>query len=67
MEQKRWAISQSQDREWMQNLPLIVEFIGHFNCLNMKLYGRNKLITDIYDSIHAFELKLQLWETAIRE
>ncbi|MBN3276268.1 GTD2A protein, partial [Polyodon spathula] len=58
------AMPELQDDEWMQDPAFMVSITEHLNCLNTKMQGRNKLV---YDSIHAFEIKLQLWEMQISE
>ncbi len=33
----------------------------HLNVLNTKMQGRSKVVTEYYDCIRAFEMKLDLW------
>lgn len=41
----------------------MVDITEHLNNLNKMLQGRKKIVTQYYDSICAFKLKLGLWET----
>jgi len=38
---------------------------GHLNSLNKELKGKDKLITEMFESIKAFRIKLQLWENQL--
>lgn len=51
-----------QSTQWMQDLAFLVDATEHINNLNKMLEGRNKVVTQDYDSIRAFKLKLSLWE-----
>ncbi len=39
----------------------MVDVTEHLNVLNTKMQGHNKVVTEYYDCIHAFEMKLDLW------
>ena len=39
-----------------------VDVKEHLNALNVKLQGRKQLITEMRDSVKAFQMKLRLWE-----
>ena len=43
----------------------MVNVTEHLNILNKQLQGRNKIVTQFYDSILAFKLKLSLWKTQL--
>lgn len=51
--------------EWMQDLAFMVDVTEHLNNLNKQLQGRNKVVTQYYDSTRSFKLKLLLWETQL--
>ena len=42
-----------------------MDITEHLNNLKKTLQGRKKVVTQYYDSIHAFKLKLTLWETQL--
>ena len=65
MEAKGKPVLKLHSREWMQNLAFMVDVTKHLNTLNKQLQGRNKIVTQFYDSIFAFKLKLPLWETQL--
>jgi hypothetical protein len=39
---------------------------GHLNTLNKVLQGKDKLITEMFDSIKAFKDTLRLWENQLK-
>uniref|UniRef100_A0A673XCF5 Coiled-coil domain containing 186 n=1 Tax=Salmo trutta TaxID=8032 RepID=A0A673XCF5_SALTR len=43
----------------------MVDVTEHLNNLNKQLQGCNKVVTQYYDSIRSFKLKLSLWETQL--
>lgn len=65
MEKKGKPVLEFQSTEWMQDLAFMVDVTEHLNNLNKVLQGRNKVVTQYYDSICAFKLKLSLWETQL--
>lgn len=40
---------------------------AHLNTLNLQLQGCDLMITDMYDAVKAFQVKLLLWETQMRQ
>jgi hypothetical protein len=40
----------------------MVDITGHLNYLNLKLQGKQHVVTLLYDAINAFKTKLRLWE-----
>jgi len=56
-----------EDNEWVQDLAFMVDITEHLNHLNAKMQGRNKLVTEFYDCIRAFQMKLQLFERQLAE
>lgn len=67
MHEKGRDVQELNDSAWVQDLAFMVDMTEHLNYLNIKLQGRNKLVTDLHDSIHAFELKLNLFEGQLAE
>ena len=65
MEKKGKPVLEFQSTEWMQDLAFMVDITEHLNNLKKMLQGRNKVVTQYYDSICAFKLKLSLWETQL--
>ena len=49
------------DKIWLQDLALAVDIISQLSDLNLKLQGKNKLITQLYDEIKSFITNLSLW------
>jgi len=65
MEVKGKPIMELQCPLWLQDLAFMVDITEHLNNLNKMLQGRKKIVTQYYDSIRAFKLKLTLWETQL--
>lgn len=60
-------VQELNDNEWVQDLAFMVDITEHLNYLHTKLQGRNKLVTDLHDSIRAFEMKLDLFARQLAE
>ncbi|XP_042243372.1 general transcription factor II-I repeat domain-containing protein 2-like [Homarus americanus] len=56
-----------KDNEWVQDLTFMMDITEHLNYVNTKMQGRNKLVTDFYDCVRAFEMKIQLFERQLSE
>lgn len=65
MEKKGCPVKELKCKEWVQDLAFMVDITQHLNTLNTKLQGRNRVVTQYYDSISAFKMKLSLWETQL--
>ncbi|XP_073714947.1 general transcription factor II-I repeat domain-containing protein 2-like [Misgurnus anguillicaudatus] len=65
MEEKGKPVLEFHSVEWMQDLAFMVDVTEHLNNLNKQLQERNKVVTQYYDSIRSFKLKLSLWETQL--
>ncbi|XP_061686716.1 general transcription factor II-I repeat domain-containing protein 2-like, partial [Syngnathoides biaculeatus] len=61
MEKKGQPVKELQCHLWLQDLAFMVDITEHLNILNKMLQGRKKIVTQYYDSIRAFKLKLGLW------
>lgn len=51
-----------QDEEWLQNFVFLVNMMGHFKALNMRMQDWNEVVTEFYDAVRDLEMKLFLWE-----
>lgn len=49
----------------VKDLAFLVDITTHLNVLNVQLQGKNKVITNMCDSIQSFTMKLKLWETQL--
>lgn len=54
-----------KDESWLQDLAFAVDITAQLNDLNLKLQGKNKLITNLYDDIKCFITKLRLWKSQV--
>ena len=55
------------DPNWLLGLAFLADLTSHLNDLNVRLQGKDLLIPDMISSISAFEVKLRLWESQLRE
>ena len=62
MEVQRKPVPELQNEQWVNNLAFLTDLTSHLNELNVKLQGRERIITELYGSIQAFKQKLLLWE-----
>lgn len=62
MEKKGKPVTELQCTQWLRDLAFMVDITEHLNNLNKVLQGRKKIVTQYYESIRAFKLKLTLWE-----
>jgi hypothetical protein len=59
---KSTNIEELNDSNFIFDLAFLVDLTQYLNDLNIKLQGRDQLITALYSHIKAFEVKLKLWE-----
>ena len=55
------------DEVWLCRLGFLTDISSHLNELNLKLQGRDVLITNMEAHVRAFETKLILWEKQLRK
>ncbi|XP_035765588.1 general transcription factor II-I repeat domain-containing protein 2-like [Neolamprologus brichardi] len=65
MEEKGKPVLEFHCAEWMQDLAFMVDVTEHLSNLKKQLQGRNKVVTQYYDGIRSFKLKLLLWEAQL--
>ena len=46
-------------------LALLTDICSHLNDLNLKLQGKDVLVTDMFSHVAAFEVKLRLWQSQL--
>ena len=56
-----------RDEKWKCELAFLADITAHLNALNLQLQGRDRMITDMYDAVKAFQVKLILWETQMHQ
>lgn len=59
--------SSLEDEKWLSDLSFLCDITEYLNALNVKLQGRKQLITEMRDSVKAFQMKLGLWERQMRQ
>lgn len=63
MESKGKPVIEFDDENWLMDLAFLVDITTHLNELNVRLQGKNQLISNMFQIITAFELKLKLWQS----
>jgi hypothetical protein len=66
MESKGKPVIEFEDENWLMDLAFLVDITTHLNELNVRLQGKNKLISNMFQIITAFELKLKLWLSQVK-
>lgn len=64
---KQEDVSAIKTEDWHMDLLFLTDITEHLAELNLKLQGKNQIITDMYDHIRCFHLKLILFETQLTE
>lgn len=67
MQSKGQDLPQLSDTEWLCDLAFLVDLNTFLSDLNVKLQGHGKLISTLFDSVNAFQRKLQLLQGQLRE
>ena len=67
MEKKGAEVPAFADTLWMCNSARLVYTTENLNLPNVQLQGREQPINDIFQFVSAFETKLRLWETQLRD
>ena len=65
-EMKNNPFPQFNDKDWMCDFAFCVDITQHLNVLNSNLQGQNKVITEMFDKIKAFESKLRIWNRQLK-
>ncbi|UYV64814.1 hypothetical protein LAZ67_3002058, partial [Cordylochernes scorpioides] len=54
------------DQVWLQDFSFMVDITKHLSDLNLKLQGKDQIITNMCDQVNAFKCKLVLWEKKLK-
>jgi hypothetical protein len=63
---KNQDITLFSDTVWLQDLSFMVDITKHLSDLNLKLQGKDQIITNMCDQVNAFKCKLVLWEKQLK-
>jgi hypothetical protein len=61
MNEKGKVVAKLSDEKWLWDLALLCDISPHISDLNTKLQGPQKLISDIFGVVRAFEMKLKVF------
>ncbi|XP_029043251.1 general transcription factor II-I repeat domain-containing protein 2-like isoform X1 [Osmia bicornis bicornis] len=61
MELTGQSVPQLKDTQWLIDLAFLADLATHLNNLNLLLQEEGQIIVQLYDSICAFQMKIQLW------
>ncbi|UYV85098.1 hypothetical protein LAZ67_X004559 [Cordylochernes scorpioides] len=63
---KNQDITLFSDQVWLQDFSFMVDITKHLSDLNLKLQGKDQIITNMCDQVNAFKCKLVLWEKQLK-
>ncbi|XP_055377146.1 general transcription factor II-I repeat domain-containing protein 2-like [Condylostylus longicornis] len=63
---KNEDITLFSDQVWLQDFSFMVDITKHLSDLNLKLQGKDQIITNMCDQVNAFKCKLVLWEKQLK-
>ncbi|UYV78105.1 hypothetical protein LAZ67_16000132 [Cordylochernes scorpioides] len=63
---KNQDITLFSDQVWLQYFYFMVDITKHLSDLNLKLQGKDQIITNMCDQVNAFKCKLVLWEKQLK-
>ncbi|XP_067123999.1 nose resistant to fluoxetine protein 6-like [Centruroides vittatus] len=67
LETKNFECAELKGGQWINDLAFSVDITSHLNQLNLKLRGKNHVVTTLFDNINAFKQKLSLWRKQIEK
>lgn len=67
MHNKGREMPELSDTQWLCDFGFLCDITEHLDTLNVKMQGCKQVITEMYDSVKAFQLKLRLWEKQMQE
>ncbi|XP_067121590.1 general transcription factor II-I repeat domain-containing protein 2-like [Centruroides vittatus] len=67
LETKNYECAELKDGQWIKDLAFSVDITSYLNQLNLKLRGKNHVVTTLFDNINAFKQKLSLWRKQIEK
>jgi hypothetical protein len=59
---KKKNYPQLEDHEWVQDLMFFTDVMQHLQYLNLAIQGRNKVITELAQSVLSFQNKIKLFQ-----
>ncbi|UYV68693.1 K02A2.6-like, partial [Cordylochernes scorpioides] len=63
---KNQEITLFSDQVWLQDFSFMVDITKHLPDINLKLQGKDQIITNMCDQVNAFKCKLVLWEKQLK-
>ncbi|UYV75065.1 GTF2IRD2 [Cordylochernes scorpioides] len=63
---KNQDITLFSDQVWLQDFSYMVDITKHLSDFNLKLQGKDQIITNMCDQVNAFKCKLVLWEKQLK-
>ena len=65
MKIKNSEVPELTNSNFISNLAFLTDVTDHLNDLNIKLQGKDQIITQMYDHVKSFKVKLRLWNKQI--
>jgi hypothetical protein len=63
--EKGQPVSHSEAAYWVCGLAFLMDICGHLNDLNSKLRGKCQLVSELYNNVSAFQMRLPLFHLQI--
>jgi hypothetical protein len=67
LEIKNYGCAELKDEKWIADLAFSVDITSHLSQLNLKLQGKNHIVTMLFDNINIFKQKLLLWRKQLEK
>ncbi|CAH2108321.1 unnamed protein product [Euphydryas editha] len=67
MKEKGKLVPELTDPQWLTELGFLTDLTHELNTLNVRLQGKNKLISDMHTDVKAFQIKIKLFIKHIDE
>lgn len=61
LKEKQQSTDDMESPRFVQDLSFLSDIVGHLNDLNVRLQGKQSLVTEMWELICAFKMKLRFW------
>lgn len=66
MNSKKKSVPELADEDWVEDLAVLTDICDHLNKLNVKLQGKDNIISDMAQNIRQFKASLALWISQVK-
>lgn len=65
LKEKKRSYPQLENDEWMQDLMFLTDIMNHLQTLNLALQGKDKIVSDLTQTIFSFQNKIRVFQRDI--